>query len=71
LPARHIPGEYYELDPLGVSMVGRRTGTRFRLGDGIAVRVESIDRIEGKVEIRLAGEGEQRRGPRRSGRRRR
>jgi exoribonuclease R len=52
-------------------MVGRRTGTRFRLGDGIEVRVESIDRIEGKVEIRLAGEGEQRRGPRRSGRRRR
>jgi len=71
LPARHIPGEYFELDPLGVAMVGRRTGTRYRLGDGIAVRVESIDRIEGKVEVRLAGDGEERRGPRRSGRRRR
>jgi ribonuclease R len=53
LPARHLPGEYFELNPLGTAMVGRRTGTAYRLGDGIRVRVESIERTEGKVELRL------------------
>ena len=69
LPARHLPGDYYELTPLATGMTGRRTGRRFRLGDAIAVRVESIDRVEGKVEVRLGGEGEGRRGGRRSERR--
>jgi ribonuclease R len=69
LPARHIPGEYFELDPLGVAMVGRRSGRRLRLGDGVSVRVESIDRIEGKVELRLGDGGEETRGSRRSVRR--
>jgi ribonuclease R len=55
VPARHLPGEYFELNPLGTAMVGRRSGRRFRLGDPIEVRVESIDRVEGKVELRLAG----------------
>jgi ribonuclease R len=69
LPARHIPGDYYELTPLATGMAGRRSGRRFRLGDRIAVRVESVDRIEGKVEVRLGGEGEERRSGRRSDRR--
>ena len=64
LPARRLPGEYFELNALGTAMVGRRTGRAYRLGDGIAVRVESIDRVEGKVELALADEGEQRRGRR-------
>ena len=59
VPARHLPGEYFELNPLGTAMVGRRTGRRFRLGDRLQVRVESIDRSEGKVELRLAETGEE------------
>jgi ribonuclease R len=55
LPARHLLGEYFELNPLGTALVGRTTGRRYRLGDPISVRVESIDRVEGKVEVRLAG----------------
>ena len=55
LPARRLPGDYFELDPLGVALVGRRSGTRFRLGDPIDVAVESIDKGEGKVALRLAG----------------
>jgi ribonuclease R len=55
LPARRLPGDYFELDPLGVALVGRRSGHRFRLGDPIDVAVESIDKGEGKVAIRLAG----------------
>jgi ribonuclease R len=58
LPARRLPGEYFELDPLATALVGRRTGKRYRLGDPIDVQVESMDRIEGKVEVRLAGSGE-------------
>jgi ribonuclease R len=51
LPARRLEGDYFELNPLGTALVGRRTQRTFRLGDGIAVRVESIRREEGKVEL--------------------
>ncbi|MGH3092057.1 MAG: RNB domain-containing ribonuclease, partial [Gaiellaceae bacterium] len=54
VPARRLPGDYFELDPLGTALVGRRTGGAYRLGDPIAVRVESIRREEGKVELSLA-----------------
>jgi ribonuclease R len=53
LPARRLPGEYYELSPLGTAMVGRRSGRRYRLGDTIRVRVERIEHAEGKVELSL------------------
>jgi ribonuclease R len=59
VPARHLPGEYFELNPLGTAMVGRRTRTRYRLGDPIRVVVESVDRTDGKVELRLAREAEE------------
>jgi ribonuclease R len=51
LPARRLGGDYYELDTLGTALVGRRTGRRLRLGDPIAVRVERIERVQGKVEL--------------------
>ena len=54
LPARRLPGDYFELTPLATSLVGRRAGRRFRLGDGIRVRVEEIRRSEGKVELSAA-----------------
>jgi ribonuclease R len=54
VPARWLPGDYFELDALATALVGRRTGRRFRLGDGIRVRVEDIRRAEGEVELRLA-----------------
>jgi hypothetical protein len=34
-------------------LIGRRTGHRYRLGDGIAVTVEGIDRTAGKVNLAL------------------
>jgi ribonuclease R len=55
LPARRLHGEFYELNPTGTALVGRRSGRRYRLGDAIAVRVEQIARTEGKVELALAG----------------
>ena len=54
VPVRRLPGDYFELDPLGTALVGRRTGGVYRLGDPIAVQVESIRREEGKVELSLA-----------------
>jgi ribonuclease R len=54
VPARRLPGDYFELDPLGTALVGRRSGSAYRLGDPIEVRVAEIRRWEGKVELALA-----------------
>ncbi len=54
VPARHLLGEYFELNQLATALVGTKTGKRYRLGDPISVRVETIDRVEGKVSLRLA-----------------
>jgi ribonuclease R len=55
LPARRLPGEFFELNALGTALVGRRSGRTYRVGDPVAVRVESIARGEGQVELALAG----------------
>jgi ribonuclease R len=51
LPVRRLGEDYFELDRLGTALVGRSTGSRLRLGDGIEVRVEGVRRSEGKVEL--------------------
>jgi ribonuclease R len=53
LPARRLPGEFFELNPTGTALVGRRSGKKFRLGDPIEVRVEGVARHEGKIELTL------------------
>lgn len=53
VPARRLPGDYFELDPLATALVGRRSGRRYRLGDSIEVRVERIERETGKVNLAL------------------
>jgi ribonuclease R len=50
LPARRMP-DYVEIDPLATALRGRRSGTAYRLGDPISVRVADIRRHEGKVEL--------------------
>ena len=54
LPARRLHGEFYELNATGTALVGRRSGRRYRLGDRIKVRVDSIAKQEGKVNLLLA-----------------
>jgi ribonuclease R len=54
LPARRLHGEFFELNTLATALVGRTSGRRFRLGDPLLVRVESIARTEGKVDLALA-----------------
>jgi ribonuclease R len=51
VPARRLPGDYFELNPLGTALVGRRGGFSYRLGDAIEVRVAGIRRWEGKIEL--------------------
>jgi ribonuclease R len=51
VPARRLEGDYFELNPLGTALVGRRFRRTYRLGDPIEVQVESIERAEGKVEL--------------------
>jgi ribonuclease R len=51
LPARRLPGDYFELNDLGTALVGRRSGGAYRLGDGIGVLVEKIEKSDGKVEL--------------------
>jgi ribonuclease R len=55
LPARRLPGEFFELNATGTALAGRRSGRAYRLGDPIDVRVESIARSEGKVDLALPG----------------
>jgi ribonuclease R len=54
LPVRRLPGDYFEINPLGTALHGRRGGRAFRLGDSIEMRVEKVRRVEGKVELSLA-----------------
>jgi ribonuclease R len=56
LPARHLPGDYFELNTLGTALVGRRKGGAYRLGDAVSVRVDRIERTEGKVSLTLGDE---------------
>jgi ribonuclease R len=54
LPARRLPGDYFELNDRGTAMSGRRGGRTYRLGDPIEVLVEKIEKAEGKVELSQA-----------------
>jgi ribonuclease R len=70
VPARRLPGDYFQLNEQGTALVGRRSGKSYRLGDELDVRVEEIRRAEGKVELTLSepagdGAGRGRRGSRR------
>jgi ribonuclease R len=55
VPARRLPGDYFELNTLGTALVGRRGGRTHRLGDPLEVRVVDIRRNEGKVELAPSG----------------
>ncbi|HEX3329326.1 MAG TPA: RNB domain-containing ribonuclease [Gaiellales bacterium] len=54
LPGRSWAGELVDLDPLGVAVVGRRSGRRLRLGDPVEVGVRAVDRTAGRVRIRAS-----------------
>ena len=51
LPARRLRGEFYELNEERTALVGRRTGRRLRLGDPIAVTVQSVEPARGRLDL--------------------
>jgi ribonuclease R len=51
LPARSLPGEYFQLDKAEVALVGKNSGARVRLGDPISVRVAGVDAPRGRAEL--------------------
>ena len=55
VPARKLPGDYYELNPLATALVGRRSGFAYRLGDPIQVRVDRIEKPGGRVSLEPVG----------------
>jgi len=61
LPSRRLGGDYFEPNALGTALAGRRGGATYRLGDEIQVRVEKIERAEGKVELAPASNRRRRR----------
>ena len=57
LPSRRLEDDHFRADPLGVSLIGTRTGRRIRLGDRLEVRVVRIEPLRGRVELEPASGG--------------
>jgi len=51
LSSRRLGGERFELSEHETALVGEATGTRYRLGDAVDVKVERVDRLTGKVDL--------------------
>jgi ribonuclease R len=49
--ARRLRGERFDLNPTETALIGRRSGRAVRLGDPIAVRVESVEAPRGRVDL--------------------
>ncbi|TMK68750.1 MAG: RNB domain-containing ribonuclease [Actinobacteria bacterium] len=61
LPSRRLGGDFFEPNALGTALAGRRGGGTYRLGDDISVRVEKVERAEGKIELAPAANRRRRR----------
>ncbi len=54
--AESLSGDRYELDEKGYRLVGRFTGSQYRLGDEVKVRAVSADMETSRIEFELAEE---------------
>ena len=57
LSSRRLGGERMEVSEHETALIGEVTGKRFRLGDAVAVRVERVDRLRGRVDLAPVGAG--------------
>lgn len=57
LPARRLRGERFELNEQETAIVGSRTGRALRLGDPVAVTVESIEAARGRIDLEPVDDG--------------
>jgi ribonuclease R len=49
----NIPGDYWELENGGMGLVGRRTGKRWQMGDGVQVRLSRVDLTQRQIDFEL------------------
>ncbi|MDX8151460.1 RNB domain-containing ribonuclease [Patulibacter brassicae] len=54
LPLRELGDDWWELDELGVRLVGSRSGATVAIGDPIDVRIERLEPARGRVTLALA-----------------
>ena len=51
LPVRRLRGDWWELDELGVMLIGAQSGKAIRLGDLVVVQVERVDAPRGRADL--------------------
>jgi ribonuclease R len=51
LPVRRLRGDWWELDPLEVMLIGAQSGKAIRLGDPVTVQVERVDAPRGRADL--------------------
>ncbi len=51
LPVRRMRDDWWELNEEGTALVGSRLGRALRLGDSVAVAVDSVDAPRGRVDL--------------------
>ena len=54
LPMRYLYDDYYEHDERQSSLVGERSGTRYRLGDSLRVRLSEVNTLTGGLIFELS-----------------
>jgi ribonuclease R len=54
---RNMEDDYYEYDQKNYTLIGRREGRRYRLGDKVNVRVLSVDPERGEIDFVLGDSG--------------
>jgi ribonuclease R len=51
MPVRRLRGDWWELDPLEVMLIGAESGKAIRLGDPVTVQVARVDAPRGRVDL--------------------
>ena len=51
LPARRMPGDYFELNATETALRGRDAGSVLRLGDPVSVRVTGVEAARGRADL--------------------
>jgi ribonuclease R len=51
LPVRRLRGDWWDLDPLEVMLIGAQSGKTIRLGDPVVVQVERVDAPRGRADL--------------------
>ena len=53
LPMRHLHNDYYQVDEKQNALIGERSGTRYRLGDAVTVRLFEVNTLTGGLIFEL------------------